>query len=87
MSENDEGSDKSRAVALVVGSVLGIFGAHRYYVGKIGTGVLQTLTFGGCGLWWTYDMILLAFGSFRDADGRLVKYWSEAEAQQGNAMK
>ena len=80
MSPTEDGSDKSRAVALTLGFLLGPLGAHRYYVGKIGTGVMQTLTFGGLGLWWLYDMILVTFGSFRDADGRRLKYWTEDEA-------
>ena len=77
MSDRGDESDKSRAVTLVLGACLGVFGAHRYYVGKIGTGVLQTVTFGGMGLWWMYDMILVAFGAFTDSDGRPVKHWSE----------
>ncbi len=80
MDSSDDGSDKSRAIALALGCVLGPLGAHRYYVGKIGTGILQTFTIGGMGLWWLYDMILLTFGSFRDAEGRRVKYWLEDEA-------
>ncbi len=80
MDSSDDGSDKSRAIALLLGCVLGPFGAHRYYLGKIGTGILQTVTIGGLGLWWLYDMILLAFGSFRDGEGRPVKYWLEDEA-------
>ncbi len=80
MDSSDDGSDKSRAIALAVGGVLGIFGAHRYYLGKIGTGILQTVTIGGLGLWWLYDMILLAFGSFRDAEGNRGQYWVEDEA-------
>ena len=80
MDSSDDGSDKSRAIALALGCVVGVFGAHRFYLGKIGTGILQAVTFGGMGVWWLYDMILLAFGSFRDADGRRVKYWFEDEA-------
>jgi hypothetical protein len=80
MSPADDGSEKSRAIALALGMLLGPFGAHRYYVGKIGTGMLQTVTLGGFGLWWLYDMILVTFGSFRDVDGRRVKYWTEDEA-------
>ena len=80
MDSSGDGSDKSRAIALALGCVLGPFGAHRYYLGKIGTGILQTVTIGGLGLWWLYDMILLAFGSFRDAEGRRVEYWFEDEA-------
>jgi hypothetical protein len=80
MTSPEDGSDKSRAVALALGGILGVFGGHRYYVGKVGTGFLQTVTFGGLGLWWMYDMILIAFGSFRDVHGRRVKYWTEDEA-------
>lgn len=68
-------SDKSRGVALALAAVLGPFGAHRFYVGKTGTGVLMLCTLGGAGLWYLYDLILVAGGSFRDADKRLVSRW------------
>ncbi len=68
-------SPRSRTVALVLAIFLGVFGAHRFYVGKIGTGVLQLVTLGGLGLWWLYDAILIASGSFRDHEGRLVSAW------------
>lgn len=35
---------------------LGLFGIHRFYLGKIGTGLLYLLTFGLCGLGYIYDM-------------------------------
>jgi TM2 domain-containing membrane protein YozV len=68
-------SDKSRGVALVLAAILGPFGAHRFYVGKTGTGVLMCCTLGGAGLWYLYDLITVAGGSFRDASGRLVSRW------------
>ncbi len=74
-------SDKSRAVALGLCIPLGVFGAHRFYVGKLGTGVLQLFTFGGFGLWWLYDLIMVAGGQFRDGDGRRVSDWDPEEAQ------
>ena len=77
---SSDGSDKSRVVALVLAALLGVFGAHRFYVGKIGTGILMLLTFGGLGIWYLIDVILIAAGSFRDADGRRVVYWTEDEA-------
>ena len=60
---------------------LGLFGAHRFYVGKLGTGVLQLFAFGGFGLWWLYDLIMVAGGQFRDGDGRRVSDWDPEEAQ------
>jgi hypothetical protein len=62
-------SDRSRGVALALAAVLGPFGAHRFYVGKTGTGVLMLCTIGGAGLWYLYDLLLVAAGSFRDAGG------------------
>jgi TM2 domain-containing membrane protein YozV len=71
-------SDKSRGVALALAALLGVFGAHRFYVGKTGTGVLMLCTLGGAGLWYLYDLILVAGGSFRDAEGRLISVWDPA---------
>jgi TM2 domain-containing membrane protein YozV len=48
---------------------LGWFGAHRFYVGKIGTAVLMLITFGGAGVWWLYDLILIVTDNFTDRDG------------------
>jgi hypothetical protein len=79
----DTVSAKSRGVALALAAVLGPFGGHRFYVNKPGTGVLMALTLGGAGLWWLYDIILIAGGSFRDAEGRLVRRWDPEEAPRG----
>ncbi len=68
-------SDKSRGVALALAVVLGVFGAHRFYAGKTGTGILQLCTLGGAGLWYLYDVILVGAGQFTDADGRRISRW------------
>jgi hypothetical protein len=73
-------SEKSRGVALALAAVLGPFGAHRFYVGKTGTGLLMLCTLGGAGLWYLYDLILVAGGSFRDAEGRLLSLWDPEQA-------
>src|SRR6185436_19315982 len=75
-------SEKSRAVALALCIPLGVFGAHRFYVGKIGTGLLQLCTLGGLGLWYLYDLITIASGEFRDVDGRRVRLWDPEDAAQ-----
>jgi hypothetical protein len=72
-------SEKSRGVALALAAVLGPFGAHRFYAGKTGTGILMLCTLGGAGLWWLYDIILVSGGSFRDAQGRLISRWDPEE--------
>jgi len=72
-------SDRVRGVALPVAILLGVFGAHRFYVGKTGTGLLMLGTIGGMGLWWLYDLILIVAGEFRDAEGRRVVRWSASD--------
>jgi TM2 domain len=90
-------SDKSRGVATALAALLGPFGAHRFYTGKTGTGVLMIVTLGGLGLWWLYDLIVVAAGDFRDVDGRRLSRWdpdvaeaahsSEALAQDLDALR
>jgi TM2 domain-containing membrane protein YozV len=81
-----EASEKSRGVALALVTLLGVFGGHRFYVGKTGTGILQAATLGGAGLWWLYDLILVASGSFRDANNRLVRRWDPEEAAAAGTL-
>jgi hypothetical protein len=78
-------SDRSRLTALLLGVPLGIFGAHRFYAGKVGSGILMLCTVGGLGLWWLADCLLIATGEFRDIDGRRIVRWSESDAPHGSA--
>lgn len=72
-----EFSPRSRLVALLFCALLGVFGVHRFYVGKIGTGILMLVTVGGFGIWWMIDLILIGLGSFRDKEDRRVFRWME----------
>jgi TM2 domain-containing membrane protein YozV len=62
-------SDKEWLVALLLAFFLGFLGVHRFYTGHIGIGIVQLLTFGGCGIWALIDFILIVTGSYTDADG------------------
>lgn len=70
-------SEKSRLVAALLCFFFGCFGIHRFYVGKIGTGILQLLTFGGFTIWALIDFIIILVGSFRDADDKRLFHWTE----------
>ena len=61
-------------VCFILVIFLGFWGVHRFYVRKIGTGILMIFTFGGLGIWWFIDLILIATASFRDKEGRQIPY-------------
>ena len=73
-SPKDELSQKEFLPTFLLCFFFGGLGIHRFYVGKIGTGVLMILTLGGLGVWIIIDLIMILIGSFRDIDGRIVKY-------------
>lgn len=59
-------SRKSKIAALLLCIFLGGLGIHRFYVGKVGTGILYLLTGGIFGIGWIVDIILIAIGAFKD---------------------
>ena len=67
-------SEKSNLAALLLCLFLGGLGVHRFYVGKIGTGVLQLVTLGGLGIWALIDLIFIAIGKFTDGDGNVLQW-------------
>ena len=71
---------KQRYIAVLLFCLLlGQLGVHRFYVGKIGTGLLQLFTLGGFGIWWLIDIVLIAVGAFEDSDGNKICWPDKGE--------
>lgn len=61
-------SEKDWLVTLLLCIFFGGIGVHRFYAGKIGTGILQLITLGGCGIW----TLVVIIGNFTDKDGNKI---------------
>jgi hypothetical protein len=66
-------SERRTGAAAVLAIFFGIFGAHRFYLGRPKSAVLQLLTMGGLGIWVLIDLVLIIFGELRDGDGRRLR--------------
>lgn len=71
--DNDSNiSESSWLTTLLLCFFVGNFGVHRFYVGKVGTGVLMLFTFGGFGLWTLIDFIIICTRNFTDFNNKVV---------------
>lgn len=66
-------SSKSKIFALILCFLFGYFGLHQFYVGKTGWGIVYFFTLGLFGVGWFVDILLIAFGIFRDKNGLPLK--------------
>jgi TM2 domain-containing membrane protein YozV len=70
-----EVSDKKRGIAIALNMFFGWMGGHRFYTGQIGTAIAMMFTMGGFGMWWFYDLVMLAIGNYKDKAGQPVTAW------------
>jgi TM2 domain-containing membrane protein YozV len=66
-------SVKNYAVMLVLVLVLGVVGGHRFYAGKVGTGILFLFTGGLFAIGWIIDIFTVSFGNFTDKTGSFLR--------------
>lgn len=71
-------SPRSRTLTLILACllfVIGLGGLHRFYSGKIISGIIQLITVGGFLIWQIIDIVRIVIGSFDDAQGRDISEW------------
>lgn len=66
-------SPKSKKLTLILAIALGFLGIHRFYVGKVGSGIVWLFTGGGFFFGYIYDIIKVLSGTFKDGNGLPVK--------------
>lgn len=64
---------KSYTASLLLVIFVGFMGGHRFYAGKVGTGLLWLVTVGFLGVGWVIDIFSVAFGNFTDKTGAFVR--------------
>ena len=72
----ERNSDKFILPTFFLCLLFGLFGAHRFYVGKITTGILQLITLGGLGIWALIDLVMIICGFFTDSEGNSITKWT-----------
>lgn len=68
----EERSPFNRGVVFILAFFFGAWGVHRFYTGRFWTGLIWLLTGGLFFFGWFYDMVLIAIGRYRDAEGRVL---------------
>jgi TM2 domain-containing membrane protein YozV len=69
-------SEKRLLPVFLLCFIFGFLGAHRFYVGKMGTGFLMLITLGGLGIWALIDLVIIIVGGFTDNEGNKITQWT-----------
>ena len=77
-------SNKPKSTTFLLCYFFGVFGVHRFYLGKLVTGILMLLTGGGFAIWWLVDLFRIVTGRLKDKQGNNLRI-SQRDADQPNA--
>lgn len=66
-------SQKDWLLTLLLSIFLGSLGVDRFYLGYVGLGIIKLITFGGVGIWWLIDVILIALNRINDSEGHPLR--------------
>jgi|YNPBryunderm2012_1023409.scaffolds.fasta_scaffold00010_25 TM2 domain-containing membrane protein YozV len=79
-------SEKSRLVTFLLCWIFGLFGGHRFYVGKTGTGLIWLFTLGCLGIGFLVDLISILLGKFYDSNNKPVLAWFRQVNSEGQVI-
>lgn len=71
--KNKPAGRRKLIIALLLSIFVGALGIDRFYMGHILSGILKLLTFGGLGIWWLIDLILIATNNLQDNEGKYLQ--------------
>ncbi|MBR5827455.1 MAG: TIR domain-containing protein [Clostridia bacterium] len=66
-------SNRSFILTLLLSIFLGYFGIHRFYAGKILSGIIWFFTGGFFFVGWGFDIVTILLGRFKDSEGKFIK--------------
>lgn len=66
-------SSKNKWVAIILCFLLGGYGIHKFYLGKIGLGIIYLLTEGFFGIGVLVDLVILILGKAKDKKGAVLQ--------------
>lgn len=66
-------SSKDKKTALILCIFLGLVGAHDFYLGRIGSGILKLCTGNIFMFGWISDIIKIATGTYKDGAGEPLR--------------